>query len=257
MTEKKHLILSMVSFPTDWKPIPKSEKTKQVIAIANQSKADLLVFPGFTLGSEKEFEKFQLKCKNKKSLLVLEVLGRKRYFLFCQNGKVLKTKIFQYFKESSEVENNPQKMSSYLEKLTNERLVKFKGLKLLLIICGEITFLKSMQSGKNQAIIRSKVPETILKYNELISKTDVFINPQHTPMGRQGNLDKKRKFLSANKRCYCSTTNTDVIVKYDRIMKTLDGSSLQYFYYNGNKVQGEIVFLDETCIVKEYQLPLK
>lgn len=70
----------MVSFPSDWKPISKSEKTKQVIDITNQSKADLLVFPGFTLGSEKEFDEFQLKCKNKKTLVVLEVMGRKRYF---------------------------------------------------------------------------------------------------------------------------------------------------------------------------------
>lgn len=255
MAEKKQLTLSMASFPDECMPISKSEKTKQVIEIANQSKADFLVFPGFTLGSEKQFELFKVNCKNKKSLIVMEVTGRRRYFLLYQNGEVLKTKIYQYFTISDEVDNNPKKMNAYLEKLKNERIFKFKGLNLLLIICGEINFLRSIQSGKKQAIIRSKVPETIDNFNEFLSKIDIFINPQHSPMSRQGNLDKKRMFLSANKRIYCSTANTNTIADDNRVMKTLNGSSIQYFYFNGNKVPGEIASLNKNYIVKEYQIP--
>lgn len=256
MKMTKNLIINMVSFPDNWKPIPKSEKTKQVTEVSNQSKADLLVFPGFTIGSEKQFGYFLENCTNNQTLIIMEVTGRKRYFLLIQNGKVLNTKIYQHFTTSDEVEKNPMKMKSFLEKLKNERVFDFNGWKLLLMICGEINFLKSIQGG-GKAVIRSKSPEILSSFHDVISNTDIFINPQHSPMSRQGNLDAKRVFLSANHRTYCSTANTDTILNYDRILNTLNGSSVQYCYYNGKKVLGKITLLTENYIVKEYQIPPK
>lgn len=255
--KNQKMTIEMVSFPILWVPMFQLEKTKYVIETTNNSKSDLLIFPGFTLYSEQELQKFMKKVRNTKSLIYMEVGDgtpnpSNRYSLMYQNGEILKSCTTQQFTTSGEVDKNPNLINEYVEILEKERMFNLNGKTITLIICGEINFLKNIQSDENRVEIRTDNPTIMKKYDDIISRTDIFINPQHTPMGNQGKLKKRREFLSQNNKIYCSTTNVDGNIPTEQIPDKLNGVSIQYCIQNGNPVEGEIDDWSMVRIVKQY-----
>jgi len=245
MKNQSPFTIDMVSFPTSWNPDFQIQKTDSVLEITNKTKSDLLVFSGYTLYSEKELNKFLKRVKNTKSLVYLEVgdgspRPGNRYFLLYQNGKVIQSNLIQVFSQSSEVDSDPDLINEYVGVLEKERMFSYNGKLLTLVICGEINFLRNVQSDDNRVEIRTNDTSILKKYNEIISKTDIFINPQHTPMGNQGKLKKRREFLSTKGKIYCSTTNLDDNIPVDNVPDKLNGVSIQYCYQNGKPIEGEI-----------------
>ena len=254
---KNQMTIEMVSFPILWSPVFQLDKTKYVLEITKKSKSDLLIFPGFTLYSEKELQIFIKKVKNTKTLIYMEVgdgtpKQTNRYSLLYQNGKTLKSNIIQQFTTSSEVDKNPNLIDEYVNILEEERMFNLNGKTITLIICGEINFLKNIQSEENRVEIRTDNPKLLKKINDIISRTDIFINPQHTPMGNQGKLKKRREFLTRNNKIYCSTTNIDGNIPTEQIPDKLNGDSIQYCFQNGKPVEGEIQTWSPVSIVKQY-----
>lgn len=251
--------IEMVSFPTSWNPDYQIGKTDHVIEITNTTKSDLLIFPGFTLYSDKELKKFIKKVKNTKTLIYLEVgdgspRPSNRYFLLFQNGKVIHSNLFQMFSQSNEVDTDSTLMNDYVKVLETERMFTFNGKVLTLVICGEINFLKNVQSEGNRVEIRTSNSVILKKYENIISNTDIFINPQHTPMGNQGKLKKRREFLSKNGKVYCSTTNTEENIPFETIPNKLNGISIQYCFQNGKPIEEEIESWDFSYILKRYRV---
>jgi hypothetical protein len=254
---KNQMTIEMVSFPFLRSPVFQTEKTKYVIEITNKTKSDLLVFPGYTLYSEMELQKFIQKVKNSKTLVYLEVGdGTPKpvtlYSLLYLNGKILKSNIIQYFKKSSEVDKNPTLIDEYGKILGEERIFDIHGKRITLILCGEINFLKNIQSDNNRVEIRTDNLITLKKFNDIISRTDIFINPQHSPMGNQGKMKKRREFLTQNNKIYCSTTNIDGNIPVEQIFDKLNGGSVQYCLQNGKPINGEVQMWSPIYVVKEY-----
>ena len=73
------------------------------------------------------------------------------------------------------------------------------------------------------------------KFQALLKESDIVLNPQHTEMGNQGKLNRRREYLSAHGRIYISTTNVA------RGAKNFNNKSLHYVYYNGKPVSTEVV----------------
>lgn len=259
MKTKSHLTIDMVSFPSYKDRKHLVEKTGQVIDISNDSVSDILIFPGYTLFSENELILFRKNCTNTHSLIFLEVCDgntnhQNRKFLLYQNGKIIKDNLIQQFVKSSEVEKNPNLIDEYVDILEKDRIHHFKGSNILLVICGEINFLKNIQNENNRVVIRTNNASVRKRYKELVSNTCVFINPQHTPLGNQGKLKKRREYLSKKGRIYCSTTNLKTGILTQNYPKSFKGTSLQYLVKDGKPIEGEILNLDQKYLLKRYSV---
>ncbi len=111
-----------------------------------------------------------------------------------------------------------------------------KRKKVRIIQCGELNILKNEQSNNNRVIFRFDEDKTMkMKFQKLLRESDIILNPQHTEIGNQGKLSRRREYLSAHGRIYISTTNAA------RGAKNFNNKSLHYVYHNGKPVSTEVV----------------
>ena len=78
--------IQTISYRAD---ITNSDKLKSTIELINNSKSDLLLFSGHTIGSIKDIEKLRSKIENKKTeaYLELEDIGSEKINNCLYNGK--------------------------------------------------------------------------------------------------------------------------------------------------------------------------
>lgn len=220
------------------------EITKEVI---NNSTADLLLFSGHTIGFVNEIEKLQSSIKNYQTEVIfeLESINSKKIkncLYHIKKGKVQSMYTNQIFTESIEIENNYELAGRLLNEFETKRKLIINGLSVLIIQCGEINILKNIQSEENRVVFRL-LEDKILneKFTKIINDTDIFLNPIHTPMGNQGKIQKRREFLSKNKKYYFSTSNTK------ENSKNLELKSLQYAFCNENElIEVEKIITNES-----------
>ena len=86
------------------------------------------------------------------------------------------------------------------------------------------------------------------RFNKLLKGAKIILNPIHTPMGNQGKLQKRREFLSNDKRYYFSASNT----KEDS--GNLEIKSLQYAFYNGKPLTEIDTQRTEYSISRIYEI---
>ncbi len=220
------------------------EITKEVI---NNSTADLLLFSGHTIGFVNEIEKLQSSIKNYRTEVIFELESInsnkiENCLYHIKNGKIQSLYTNQIFAESVEIENNYELAGRILNELETKRKLNINGFSVLIIQCGEINILKNIQSEENRVEFRL-LEDKILneKFMRIINETDIFLNPIHTPMGNQGKIQKRREFLSKNKKYYFSTSNTK------KKSKNLELKSLQYAFYNENElIEVEKIITNES-----------
>ena len=97
------------------------------------------------------------------------------------------------------------------------------------IQCGENNILRNIQSEGNRAVFRFE-DDAILsqRFAAFLNKTDIILNPMHSPMGNQGKMRKRRELFSSNNRAYFSTAN---YVNEEAIYN----KSVQYACINGKE----------------------
>jgi hypothetical protein len=250
--------IDLVSFALHNDPYSVLERTDHAVEIINKSSADIILFPGYTLYSPKEMKKLLNAWKNSQAMVLFEVGDNTpryhdRFYTIVKNGIKLKDNSSQQFVDSGEVNTNKQLMSHFITVLNKERQFDLLNNHILLLICGELNFLKNEQGKGNKVSIRTDDPDLNMDYLSLIKKTNVFLNPQHTPMGNQGKLKKRREYLSSNNKCYCSTTNlVTEKVNIDDIPGKFKKNILQYCYFDGMPVAGKIIDVNESYLHKQY-----
>lgn len=219
------------------------EVTKEVI---NNSTADLLLFSGHTIGFVNEIEKLKSSIKNFQTEVIFELeninsnkINNCLYHI--KNGLVKSLYTNQIFTESNEIENNPELADRLLNEFETKRKLNINGFSVLIIQCGEINILKNIQSEENKVVFRlSQDNQLNEKFARIINGTDIFLNPIHSPMGNQGKMQKRREFLSKNKKFYFSFSNTK------ENTDNLELKSLQYAFYNKKElIEVEKIITDE------------
>lgn len=204
--------------------------TKDII---NESTSDLLLFSGHTIGFVNDIESIKKLIENTQIEVILELqdinsskIGNCLYHI--KNGKLRSLNTNQLFTQSFEIEGNYELAARLLHELETNRIIEIKGMNILIIQCGEINILKNIQNEKNRVEFRLSDDQSLNdKFTNLIKETNIILNPIHSPMGNQGKIQKRREYLSKNKRYYFSASNTKVD------SKNLELKSLQYAFFDG------------------------
>ena len=105
-----------------------------------------------------------------------------------------------------------------------------------------------MQSDENKVRFRFSEKNMQRLFRNTLDDTSLILNPQHTPMGNQGKMSKRREFLSANRRVYISTCNVKTSLDLENI------KSAHYAYYNGRELQRRKIAEGKYYKVFEYEI---
>lgn len=213
-----------------------SERLLATIEIINQSKADIVLFSGHTIGFVNDIQILRENITNTKTIVFFELKdinsGKISNCLFkISRGIIRQIYTHQLFTTSTEIENNEELADLFLNEILVHRQFKIKGIIFTIFQCGELNILKNIQSQNNKVEFRFSDNKILSKnFKQILDSTNVFLNPIHTPMGNQGKMSKRRIYLSKNNRYYFSTSNTDLQ------KSNLHLKSLQYAFFNGKVI---------------------
>lgn len=210
---KKIGIVAFTDYPNDFKSNKNLNRLKSLHEIseyANANKVTHVLFPGSTLyykNKDNLLAKKHLQVISKLFInqsIILELNSElkadsKLFGLYCiEKGIVINQPIIQLFASSSDDENLYSQLWHQTFN-TKERIVTLDGITFLIWVCGEMNFLKNIQSENNL------VKGFRYKYKNNNSlrnlKYDVFFNPTHNMLTNLYNKYKERlKFMSKSSR---------------------------------------------------------
>jgi hypothetical protein len=222
--------------------------------IINNSNADLILFAGHTIGFVNDIEELRYRITNAKTEAILELKdinsGKFSNCLYrIKNGKLENMFSHQLFTQSIDIEGNYQLAEILINELSTRRTFKIKNKSFLVLQCGELNILRNLQSKNNKVEFRlsdNKYLKT--QFEEILNKTNVILNPIHTPMGNQGKMTKRREFLSNKNKYYFSTSNTT------ENSNNLNAISLQYAYFNKKPLETQEIDCKNKFIRKSFKI---
>lgn len=235
--------VQIVSYILDLDP---SERLSITADILDNSKSDLIFFPGDTLDTIDDALNLVNNIRNKKSTILFEVsqlpLGDLNETIHCpfliQKGKLINLHTFQFFTTSDIIENNDFLAEAFINELETRRQFEVGDYKCLVLLCGENNILQNVQSDNNSIIFRIDDNQLEKRFKKVINGVDIILNPIHKPQyGNQNKLHRRREYLSKNKRVYLSTNNCKTLSSYAK--------SIQYVYYNAEKLDNPEPIFDE------------
>jgi len=243
------MIVQLIGFDYNLNPNWKVDIFREVV---NSSDADLIVFPGHTLRDEDDLEYLEPLLSNKKSLVVLELEGSQpNDCLYLNNslhvlrkGKFEDMYTGQIFSKSEEIDGNEVLMEKFFDEVKRRRL-ECCGKRITVLHCGETALLASSKAEGYKASFRFKENKALNRmFEDLMSSTDIFLNPIHDLQGEQGIMAQRRATLSGEGRYYFSTCalNEDMEGKYS-------GKRLQYICHNGEDISVKPDIFEDKCYV--------
>lgn len=218
--------------------ITKKKRLDVVSDIVNQSKSDLVLFCGHTVFDWNDCIELSGRVTNTDSLILFEAktidessfIRRKNCLFQIEKGRILNMFTNQFFATSQEIGGNELLCEHYIDELETKRCFSVKGKKCMVLQCGEVNIIKNIQKENNRPVFRLQNRVDLEKrFFNLLNSVDLVLNPVHTPMGNQGKMEKRREMLSANKRYYFSTSNSDE-------KHLIDSAGLQYSFYDGHRL---------------------
>lgn len=243
------MIIQLVSFLHQ---LPNKQRLKNTVEIINNSTADLILFPGHTLGFVNDIETLDELIENRKVCAILELQDINsdkinNCLFMVLDGKVINLFSNQLFSTSNEINNNYRLGERVLNEFVSRRVFEWKGFSFLIVQCGELNILKNLQSEGNKAEFRLMEDESLaLKFNTILNKADVILNPSHTPMGNQGKMAKRREYLSNDEKIYFSTSNGRPG------SENLNLKSMQYALKNGVEIREASQIVNATYISRDF-----
>ena len=149
--------VQIVSYILDLDP---SERLSITADIIDNSKSDLIFFPGDTLDTIDDALNLVNNIRNKKSTILFEVsqlpLGDLNETIHCpfliQKGKLINLHTFQFFTTSDIIENNDFLAEAFINELETRRQFEVGDYKCLVLLCGENNILRNVQSDNNRII---------------------------------------------------------------------------------------------------------
>ena len=228
------MVIQLVSYKTTLRADSRLRHTAEII---NSSKADLILFAGYTLASHKDVDKLNILVDNDKTTAVIEVTENAISVLnpvcnslfLLRNGVVKDIYTHQLFTDSKTIKAYPELGEHLMLELETRRNFSAANRNVSIIQCGENNILRNIQSEGNRAVFRFE-DDAILnqRFAAFLNNTDIILNPMHSPMGNQGKMRKRRELFSSNNRAYFSTANyVDEEAIYNK--------SVQYACINGKE----------------------
>ena len=90
-------------------------------------------------------------------------------------------------------------------------------------------------------------------WQQVFERTHVFVNPTHTVMGNQGKLKRRREYLSAGGRVYCSASNVNGMGRDPSgVARRLRGASVQYLFKDGISRRPDDVVFGEGNVLRTF-----
>ncbi|MBB6613149.1 hypothetical protein H7F15_19070 [Pontibacter sp. Tf4] len=234
--------------------LPNEDRLRLTAELINNSSADILLFSGHTIGFVNDIEilKDLIHNKNIEAFLELENINSDKIgncLYRVTNGKLKNLYTNQLFSASGQIENNYELADRFLHELETKRNFSIKGFNTLVLQCGELNILKNYQSEENRVEFRFNDDKDLKKrFDKLLKTSNLILNPIHTPMGNQGKMNKRRIYLSSQKRLYFSTSNTK------EESKNLKLESLQYAYFDGKPLKGTSKIKIDNSISRTYKV---
>lgn len=228
------MIVQLVSYKSTLRADSRLQHTAEII---NSSKADLILFAGHTLASHRDVDELNTLLDNNRTTAVIEVkkdtksksLPVYHSLFLLQNGVAKDIYTHQLFTDSKTIKAYPELGEHLMLELETRRNFSTANRNVSVIQCGENNILRNIQSEGNRAVFRFE-DDAILsqRFAAFLNKTDIILNPMHSPMGNQGKMRKRRELFSSNNRAYFSTANyVDEEAIYNK--------SVQYACINGKE----------------------
>ena len=199
---------------------------------------DLVLFSGWTLRNKEELGEVVRRTAGTTQTVILEVgfglraKDASEGYYVISPGKDGPAALKQEFATSDDVNNDRDRINSYLDKVVKERCFNISGRKMRLIICGENNVLRNIQSQGNAVTCRIDDEGSRRRLDAILRDTDVFLNPSHTPMGNLGKMQKRWEFLSMDGRAALFVTNEN-----PGRGRNLAKRSLSYAFQDGARKQ--------------------
>lgn len=201
---------------------------------------DLLVCAGWTLFSEAELGSVLEGASNMRAVVILETwrdpqggFGHMGHAV--RGNEVLVSRTPQAFATSEQLNGHPELVVSLLDEIERNRQFMVAGRRVTWLMCGELNVLTNEQRDGNRCAFRfADDPVLAARWQNVVDGTDIFVNPTHTVMGNQGKLAKRREYLSAGGRVFCSASNVLWDKDTARVERCLGLKSVQYFYEDGS-----------------------
>ena len=239
------MIIQLVSYILD---LVSNDKINITADIINNSKADLIFFPGNTLDCIDDAFDVESLVKNRKSTALIEISQMSigdlnTEIIHCpfliKKGKLVNMHTFQHFTTSAVIESNPFLAETFVNELETRRIFDVQGQKCLLLQCGENNILKNNQSDDNNVEVRIEDKSLVQRFKNVLKGTDIVLNSIHKPQpGNQNKLHKRREYFSRDKRVYLSTNNCDEL--------SSTAKSIQYAYINGQQIENPEPIMDDN-----------
>lgn len=228
------MIVQLVSYKSTLRADSRLQHTAEII---NSSKADLILFAGHTLASHRDVDELNTLLDNNMTTAVIEIkkdtksksLPVYHSLFLLQNGVAKDIYTHQLFTDSKTIKAYPELGEHLMLELETRRNFSTANRNVSVIQCGENNILRNIQSEGNRAVFRFE-DDAILsqRFAAFLNKTDIILNPMHSPMGNQGKMRKRRELFSSNNRAYFSTAN---YVNEEAIYN----KSVQYACINGKE----------------------
>ena len=228
------MIVQLVSYKSTLRADSRLQHTAEII---NSSKADLILFAGHTLASHRDVDELNTLLDNNMTTAVIEIkkdtksksLPVYHSLFLLQNGVAKDIYTHQLFTDSKTIKAYPELGEHLMLELETRRNFSAANRNVSIIQCGENNILRNIQSEGNRAVFRFE-DDAILsqRFAAFLNKTDIILNPMHSPMGNQGKMRKRRELFSSNNRAYFSTAN---YVNEEAIYN----KSVQYACINGKE----------------------
>lgn len=245
------LNIQAVVYPSSLPVLKQNEINKKVF---NESNADILLFPGWTFKDPTHVSDFNHSITNRKTLGIFDLKdiqsrGLSNALFVVYKGE-LKFISFQLFTSSAEISGNPLLGQIFLDEFRDNRVFEVKGKKVRLIHCGELSILRNEQENRIRNKVKFRFSDRAMErqFLETLNETSLILNPQHSPMGNQGKMRKRRTYLSANNRGYISAGNV-------RIISDLDSTkSAHYACFNGKELERNLIEGGKYFRLYEYDM---
>ena len=222
------------------------------IQLFNDSDADVILFPGWSFRDTNHVENFKSSISNNKTLGFLELQRVDSRdltnALFSISKGELKFVSIQLFSTSNEIATNPVLGQMFVDQFANARAFKVKNKIVRIMQCGELNILRNEQANGNKVEFRFLDKSLEIQFLKSLQETALILNPQHTPMGNQGKMSRRRAYLSSNRRGYISTSNVSTGQELEKT------KSAHYAYFNGRELERNTVDKGEFHRVYEYDL---
>ena len=225
--------IQLVSNKSNKKSLNKKQKIEVFIDVVNNSKADLILFPGWTLAEDTDIHQLEKKVANKSVSAFFELsiptrsksdsLSSNRLF-FLSDGKIEDLGSHQHFSTSKGA--TLKKINSFVDDFEEKRKKVVCGKVVRVVICGEMNVLKTIKDKNYEASIRYPGSDEAVRFERLLAETDIILNYLHSPQySRQHIHGRRREFFSNDKKVFVSTNNYDEGVSFSK--------TVQYHYHDG------------------------